>query len=278
MTRILSPSFGLFLSLLIVALFTLQCETDDTNSPRYGWNNNTPADICAYVEDLPTEALSDTEKDALQFMREEEKLARDVYLYLEDKWDHKVFTNISGAEQRHMDAVACLLTKYELTDPAADQDKGVFTNSTLQTLYNDLTSQGEESLEAAFRVGATIEDLDIFDLQQNMVSIDNEDITLIFGELERGSRNHLRAFTRQLNNLDSTYEPVYLTAEVYQDIISSPTEKGGIFHNNNQGRQNGTACSGNCQGNCDGHKQGQNKGQGQGQKHGHGQGGGKCQG
>jgi len=271
MTRVLSHSFALFISMLIISFFTLQCETNDTNSPLNEFSNNhSQVDVCAYVEGLPTETLSEAERDALQFMREEEKLARDVYLHLEDKWDHKVFANISGAEQRHMDAIACLLTKYEITDPAADQDKGVFTNPTLQTLYNDLTDQGEESLEAAFRVGATIEDLDIFDLRQSITSIDNEDILLIFGELERGSRNHLRAFTRQLNRLEATYQPAYLTEEAYEDIISSPTEKGGIFCDNNQGGQNSaggqnnSACTGTCQGNCDGNGHGHGHGNGNG--------------
>ncbi|MCU0917960.1 MAG: DUF2202 domain-containing protein, partial [Planctomycetes bacterium] len=37
-------------------------------------------------------------------MRQEEKLARDVYRIFAEMWDCPMFTNIAGAEQRHMDA------------------------------------------------------------------------------------------------------------------------------------------------------------------------------
>ena len=40
-----------------------------------------------------TTALSDAEAATLVFMREEEKLARDVYITLYDQWEHPVFNN-----------------------------------------------------------------------------------------------------------------------------------------------------------------------------------------
>ena len=44
-------------------------------------------------------------------MREEEKLARDVYVALGDRWGLRVFENIARAEQRHMDAVVAQLDR-----------------------------------------------------------------------------------------------------------------------------------------------------------------------
>ena len=67
-----------------------------------------------------TGSLTQAEIDALWFMREEEKLARDVYLVLAEKWDLGLFWNIAESEQQHMDAVLKLLKKYGLEDPAGD--------------------------------------------------------------------------------------------------------------------------------------------------------------
>lgn len=55
-------------------------------------------------------------------MREEEKLARDVYLELYETWDLPVFYNIAQSEQTHMGAVKTLIEKYNLKDPITDED------------------------------------------------------------------------------------------------------------------------------------------------------------
>lgn len=49
-------------------------------------------------------------------MREEEKLARDVYLTFGEKWGLTLFTNIAKSEQTHTDAVKTLLDRYEIKD------------------------------------------------------------------------------------------------------------------------------------------------------------------
>lgn len=281
MTRILSNSLGLFLFLLVVALFTLQFVPNDTYSPQNSYaETDPPTEVCDLINQLPTEPLSAAEKEALLLMREEEKLARDVYLHLEEKWEHKTFTNISSAEQRHMDAIACLLAKYELDDPIVDLKQGSFKNTELQTLYNNLITKGEENLEAALRVGATIEDLDLYDLKQTMSSIDNQDLMMIFLDLERGSRNHMRAFTKHLGQLDATYEPVHITAEAYQDIISTPKEKGGLLCAGTEAGKIGKNCGGNCEGNCGGHGEDHDHGNkhGHGEGHGHSKSHGNCNG
>ena len=38
-------------------------------------------------------------------MREEEKVARDVYLSLNDTWNLRIFKNITSSEQTHMNAI-----------------------------------------------------------------------------------------------------------------------------------------------------------------------------
>ena len=182
------------------------------------------------IKGLALEPLNEGETAALLFMREEEKLARDVYVYLYNMWSVRSFNNISSSEQAHMDAVLVLIDKYELEDPAADNIYGTFQNSDLQRLYDELTNTGSASIEAALKVGAAIEEIDIIDLQQALdTSVDNQDITIVFENLMKGSRNHLRAFVSNLSTLGITYEPQYLTQDDYNAIINSQKETGGSW-------------------------------------------------
>lgn len=171
--------------------------------------------------DIVAEQLSDQEIEGLVFMREEEKLARDVYTFLEGKWDKQIFTHISKSEQKHMDAVKAILDKYELNDPVIADEKGIFTSEVLQQFYNEFTAKGAESLVDALTVGATIEDLDINDLNQLISKTDNTDLLALYENLNQGSHNHIRAFTRQLENEGVKYTPVYISQAEYDAIINS---------------------------------------------------------
>lgn len=141
--------------------------------------------------------LTQAETDALLFMREEEKLARDVYTKLADTSQNAVFTRIAASEQRHMDALGRLISRYRLTDPAKGNAAGVFENAQLQALYDTLIAKGTASPAAAIQVGLDIERLDIADLQNRAATAKHTDVRWVFQQLERGSNNHLRAFTMQ---------------------------------------------------------------------------------
>ncbi len=178
-------------------------------------------------ESLPqiqTGSLSADETESLIFMREEEKLARDVYQALYSQWGIQTFQNIATSEQVHMDAVKVLLDRYGLTDPAATQ-AGVFANPDLQALYDQLIARGSRSLVEALKVGAAVEEIDILDLEKRLTQIDNMDIQQVFNNLLNGSKNHLRAFSSALQvQTGETYYPQYLSNEVYQAIMN---ETGG---------------------------------------------------
>lgn len=177
---------------------------------------------------LPKGDLTTAERDALLFMREEEKLAHDVYVTLAEQWSLPIFQNIANSETTHTEAVKALLERYNLTDPVGSNDVGVFTNGTLQTLYDQLVADGRQSLAAALQVGATIEDLDIVDLQQRVAESDNADIALVFNHLTSGSHNHLRAFVRTLEQqTGESYQPQYLDQTAYDAIIANPEASGG---------------------------------------------------
>ena len=180
------------------------------------------------VYQTPAGTLSDAEKNGILYMREEEKLARDVYKTLYDKWGLQIFANIASSEQTHMEAVKLLIDKYGLEDPAENKGVGEFSNAELQKLYNDLVAEGSKSIEDALKVGAMIEEIDILDLKKHISETDKEDIKLVYENLMKGSRNHLRAFTSTLSKYGVTYEPQYLSREEYTEIVESPMEKGTI--------------------------------------------------
>jgi hypothetical protein len=147
--------------------------------------------------------LSDTDAAALSFMREEEKLARDVYSELAELYGLRVFSNISASESKHMDAVAELLDAYDLADPAAGAAPGEFRDESLQALYDRLITQGSRSLSDALAVGVIIEETDIADLQQRLAATDNPEIEAVFDNLLSASERHLGAFERQLSRYSS---------------------------------------------------------------------------
>jgi hypothetical protein len=151
--------------------------------------------------------LTAAEKDWLTYMREEEKLARDVYLFLYDKWQLPIFANISKSEQTHMDAIKTLLLRYGIPDPAEGNLRGVFTNPDLQNLYDDLVAQGSVSPAEALKVGEFIEETDIADLNAATASTSRKDIKTVYGNLLQGSLNHLKAFVANLASYGITYQP-----------------------------------------------------------------------
>lgn len=187
--------------------------------------------IAAYQYLLETDGeLSSADEDALVFMREEEKLAHDVYVAMYDLWGLPIFSNISRSEQMHTEAVQSLLDGYDVPDPAS-AEPGVFTNPDLQVLYTELVAQGSQSLSEALRVGAVIEEIDILDLQERLAETENSSIQQVFSNLLRGSYNHLNAFTSTLiTQTGETYQPQYMSADDFQASL------GGSPASGNQGK------------------------------------------
>ncbi len=183
--------------------------------------------VCqSQIANVPTQDVDLDEATGLTFMREEEKLARDVYRKLYEIWRIPIFSNIALSEQRHFDALGVLIQRYQLPDPALEKAYGEFTDSRLSVLYGDLVDQGQISPTAALRVGATIEDLDIRDLGEAIKGTDNEDLKIVYGNLQRGSRNHLRAFVGQLEAIGEHYAAQYMDPLEMEAVLSTPSEWG----------------------------------------------------
>jgi hypothetical protein len=84
--------------------------------------------------------LSDKEKESILYMREEEKLARDVYDSMFVVWDMNPFANIRQSERRHLEMVKGLINDYKLNDPllaTADKPRGICESFVCKTLCRD---------------------------------------------------------------------------------------------------------------------------------------------
>ena len=235
-------------------------------------NGSCDGGINTLFSEIEKGTLSTGEIDGLTFMREEEKLARDVYLTLAEKWQLPIFGNIAGAEQRHMDAVQMVFTTYEneINDPGFDNTIGAFANSELANLYLQLVEKGNASLVDALTVGATIEDLDLKDLEDRLGATDNDHVKLVYNNLSKGSRNHLRAFMRALTAQGGTYSPNYIDQETFDAILATEMERRIVYGADGEAHE---ACGGGRGGQG---RRGQ--GQGRGNRGGSGSGTGECDG
>ena len=150
--------------LLIALVVSIPAEAQRRGGGRTGGMQDCSGVVADYTDQLVLSPLSQVDIDALNHMREEEKLARDVYLTLGERWSLPIFFNIARAEQQHTSRVQSVMEIYEITDPVVDDTVGVFVDPDFADLYNTLVEQGSQSLIDALIVGSTIVDLDIFDL------------------------------------------------------------------------------------------------------------------
>ncbi|WP_037571230.1 DUF2202 domain-containing protein [Spirochaeta cellobiosiphila] len=164
-----------------------------------------------FAFDVYSQSLNSSEKEGLLLMREEEKLARDVYSKLFDIWNVKIFENISRSEQNHMNRVKELLIKYTIPDPIDIDSPGIFKNSKLQATYDSFVLKGQESLYSAFTIGAMVEDLDIYDLEKLMQETRNKDLLQTYTNLRDGSINHIKSFNKQILSQGEAYTAHYIS-------------------------------------------------------------------
>ena len=173
-----------------------------------------------------TTALTQDETRDLLQLREEEKLARDVYQYAYDKYSLAIFKNIGDSEQSHMDSVLRILSSYDLEDPA-DENPGVFRNPELQSIYQELVDKVDASEADALIVGATVEDLDIKDIDDFLQRTSKDDVAGVYENLMCGSRNHLRSFYAQITKTGGSYSAAYISKDELLSIVQSGNETCG---------------------------------------------------
>ena len=177
------------------------------------------------TDDTDTDDVLSEQSADLLFIREEEKLARDVYDVLGAQYGTQIFQNIRKSEQGHMEALLPHILRLGLTDPIVDDSTGAFTNPDLTALYETLIDQGDVDLVAALTVGATIEDLDIVDIANAIVRADDAELITTYERLMCGSRNHLRSYTTQLGRQGADYTAQYLTPAELESILAQSNEQ-----------------------------------------------------
>ena len=224
----------LILVLFSVALTACQSSTAMTNLSSGSAAMNT--DKKASNHELVSSSLDKETVQGLLLMYEEEKLARDVYAVLYEKWQIPSFDRIGQTEVRHNGAVKTLLERYQIGYPNL-LPQGQFKDTQLQTAYDQLIAQGLQSPHEALRVGAYVEELDIDDLKR-LTTLDlPDDIKNTYDWLLLGSRNHLRAFNNGLMQRGIEYVPQILSEKDFDAIVNSPKERGmGMGQGSGQGR------------------------------------------
>lgn len=134
--------------------------------------------------------------DALRFASDEERMARDLYAAIADRYDDALpFSRITTSEQRHLDAVSGLLDRYGVADPADGSAAGHYADPAVQRLHDTWWAQARRSLDDAYDVGVALEQRDIADLEKTIAADLPSDVDAVLGRLVRGSQMHLRAFT-----------------------------------------------------------------------------------
>lgn len=156
----------------------------------------------------------------LKFMREEEKLAHDVYATLFNTWGAEIFSNIAASETEHTEAVLGQIELYGVEDPAEGNPVGVFEDTYLQALFDKLIEMGSVSLIEGLKVGALIEETDIRDIREKMEVTDETSILQVYQNLLCGSYEHLQAFNRQLVANGVSYQSQVISQEEWDAIAS----------------------------------------------------------
>lgn len=204
-------------STALIGALTFTGATVVSAAPQYGKNSDTTSTVSS------TSTITAEEYADLQFMREEEKLARDVYLTLDEYWGTQtsVFANIAVSEEQHTSTVDFLLEKYDVEDPVISDEIGVFTNPELQGLYDTLVERGIASFIDGLYVGALIEEKDMKDILAAIERSDERAIILAYSNLLDGSKNHLRAFVGVIEDQGLIYEAQVLDADEVGLILES---------------------------------------------------------
>ncbi len=190
--------FTLLTAIGVAILFSSCTKTDDevvnksAATEESTLQNPDRGDNCDF-----TAVLTEDEINDLLHMREEEKVARDVYLKFNELYDKPIFANIAQSEDKHMAAVLNLIEGYGLTDPVADKGVGEF-NPDFKELYDNLVAEGSENITAAYEVGVRIEELDIADLEECKETTEVTSILKVYNNLQAASENHLNAFRSKL--------------------------------------------------------------------------------
>lgn len=151
----------------------------------HGMGMQTGMHMYMFDDSVPTTPITDSAKNAVLKALDDEHKAYATYLVIIDKFGEiKPFSNITRAEQMHIDALVQALSRYSVAIP--------------ENPYLDTEIAIEDSVEANCAVGATLEqeNVDLYNsLLKDVEGFD--DIILVFEHLKDASNyNHKPALER----------------------------------------------------------------------------------
>jgi hypothetical protein len=150
----------------------------------------------AHAEAVRSVSVADADlAHDLQFSREEERMARDLFAVLAERYDGaNPFANVTLSEEKHFAAIGDLLVRYDVVDPSDGLPPGTYADTTVQSLYDLWLEQGMASLDAAYEVGVALEKQDIHDLEAVLEDAAERDVIRVYTNLLEASHDHLDAY------------------------------------------------------------------------------------
>ena len=182
---------------------------------RHGMQHGKGMGMNTDISTYPLATLTNDQKYALAYMWNEEKLAKDIYLALNELYPTNQFYNIATrSETKHEAAVEELVKRYDinitnLQDYTVNYSEeelralpaGKFGVEEIQELYDTLYAKAEQSKTDALQVGCMVEVTDVEDLDRFIATareVNATDLAAVFERLRAGSYNHYRAFDKAL--------------------------------------------------------------------------------
>lgn len=163
--------------------------------------------------------LTECEIEGIVLVREERKLASDLFSELYDTWDFEIFKLISQSEQTYMDEIKELIDKFNIEDPVKDNSRGIFTSPYIKKLYSNLVEKGNKSAYESVRIAATLEDLSIKDLNDLLELSTKKEIITLYNSLRMASIGYIRAISKELKKYDRRYQAQFLSNEELRAIL-----------------------------------------------------------
>ncbi len=194
---------------------------------------------------LPENNLTEAQKYTLAYMWNEEKMAKDLYLAMNETSPHQTLYKIATkAETQHEAAVEALVKKYDLNitnlesyETGYSEEElralasGQFSVPEVKALYDTLYEKGSQSLQDALEVGCMVEVTDVADLDADLeTAADAMDLVMVFSNLRNGSYNHYWAFDRALKALGVEEGCCSLGEEYCKTAEEFPAHQGGMGH------------------------------------------------
>ncbi len=188
LTRTLKAVF----SLTVAVALLLSCSKDDELTPS-GTNVNDESNS------VFNETLSPREIDDMNYLIENEKLLRDYFNVMYNKYNLSLFQNVAKSEQSHLNFLAVKFLRYDLKNPTEEKPAGEYVNPELQQTYDIMIAKGETNIYAALLAGSSKVKEDVEDIPLMIDQFEgNADIVLIFSNILIESQKNREVLEQEL--------------------------------------------------------------------------------